>query len=1129
MANIRAKDLPSTITALQDNDYFAVDEGSSTQTKKANKSSIKQGLALNADRKTVVTVTNPTPDYVGQPGIDTNGKTYVAISLTGTMWEETGGKVDNSTLQKSTAGVLSIKDVGVTAAKLATDAVTAAKLVADAVETAKIKDSAVTSEKINDGAVTNSKLLDQSVNTAKLDFASVINSRIADSTILPGKLGQQTVTVVSETSPTPSYVGQPGKDADGNWWVAVALSGTMWKRMTAFADDIFNFNYNKNYRWRNGISDPGSGVLYQAYASGTVQTIEESNTVFNYRGRCVKGIKNTNDHIVSIYCDSDDFIESTIAVRLEIYIPEGTSFTLYFGVPGTWIETKALTAGLWIYSIDIDKATYAPFNQFLFYSVGPSGDVDNVRIGRMYIGDKRQGILDGSNVQIDFRIEDALIDFRAEYMNADDFIIATRDRYTKPEDLLSNEISFIFEPGIIDQVETFPTNSPPLKEIIDLDMTEMVLPFTKAVRLYFDAPIPVNSYPAFVWRTAWRPTFFVSSWVAVPDSVGNAYGFWIQTIKGVNDTVITFINAYFTFNSGNITAIKAAVDSVGIYESVLTGYTIRCRGYLTYKGVEYFHIECEITTALTETDYIKISFGDVNRLWGTGTQPERLVFGMQIFGDAPVNQFNGQVNYKSIQQRAIDEYVSSRKNGSYEYDNNIVDFFNDAGKTFQQDGTSFSLFHNGLFNLLSGLSISGKVYHDKFHEGYELTYNEGQPIPKFVDATTRNNLIDFNLGTYLTNGEESASHIGFWIDRRELNGNGLVFCDGSGGTWFVRPEDLIAKGFRESRSTPYPIYYEVDEVDGYYTHLLFHIHNAFSADVYMWRLQIYNTSANNVNKLTVYNPTLIYYDGIDPYFRYKSLAEKNRSLWIGKHLTFIGDSEFNDEIMPIELARHYGFNTIDSHYGGHRMAYLNTSWFYKSELRDLVLALPEVDVIIMAVSSNDGVGGGSSAEADVQDVIDNYPYYGDDAGTIAAKLALFNAMSQGEKEAMFTFKACYSAYLKQLHTAFPDIRILLTSIPISTSAASVTGDPDENGWGIWESGHNPDTERAFYDAGYQSKRSQILSLRDKHATNFCDLMNEVGLTYENFLRYCVDGVHWKDEIDYRIAYSIIQELKKLYY
>jgi hypothetical protein len=47
--------------------------------------------------------------------------------------------------------------------------------------------------------------------------------------ITPGKMAAQTVTVVSLTDPTPAYIGQPGRDASGNNYHAIALTGTMWE------------------------------------------------------------------------------------------------------------------------------------------------------------------------------------------------------------------------------------------------------------------------------------------------------------------------------------------------------------------------------------------------------------------------------------------------------------------------------------------------------------------------------------------------------------------------------------------------------------------------------------------------------------------------------------------------------------------------------------------------------------------------------------------------------------------------------------------------------------------------------------------------------------------------------------
>ena len=46
---------------------------------------------LDDQTKTVVSVSDPTPDYIGQPGRSAGGTNYVAIALSGTMWEVAGG------------------------------------------------------------------------------------------------------------------------------------------------------------------------------------------------------------------------------------------------------------------------------------------------------------------------------------------------------------------------------------------------------------------------------------------------------------------------------------------------------------------------------------------------------------------------------------------------------------------------------------------------------------------------------------------------------------------------------------------------------------------------------------------------------------------------------------------------------------------------------------------------------------------------------------------------------------------------------------------------------------------------------------------------------------------------------
>lgn len=70
------------------------------------------------------------------------------------------GAVDSSTTQLS-GGAIIVKDSGITAAKLASDAVTTAKILDANVTTAKLADSAVTVDKITDATITSAKLATQ--------------------------------------------------------------------------------------------------------------------------------------------------------------------------------------------------------------------------------------------------------------------------------------------------------------------------------------------------------------------------------------------------------------------------------------------------------------------------------------------------------------------------------------------------------------------------------------------------------------------------------------------------------------------------------------------------------------------------------------------------------------------------------------------------------------------------------------------------------------------------------------------------------------------------------------------------------------------------------------------------------
>lgn len=61
--------------------------------------------------------------------------------------------------------------------------------------------------------------------------------------IKPTGLKRMTKTVLSLTSPTPDFIGQPGEGLDGKRYVAISLSGTMWHQLSTISDGL---NYDSN-------------------------------------------------------------------------------------------------------------------------------------------------------------------------------------------------------------------------------------------------------------------------------------------------------------------------------------------------------------------------------------------------------------------------------------------------------------------------------------------------------------------------------------------------------------------------------------------------------------------------------------------------------------------------------------------------------------------------------------------------------------------------------------------------------------------------------------------------------------------------------------------------------------------
>jgi len=111
----------------------------------------------------------------------------------GEAWQVVGAAADGTTIELS-SNTLTVKDGGISAAKLASSAVTSAKIATGAVTNAKLGSDAVTSAKIADNAINSEHYVDGSIDTVHLADDAVTGAKIAATTVATGNIANLAVT-----------------------------------------------------------------------------------------------------------------------------------------------------------------------------------------------------------------------------------------------------------------------------------------------------------------------------------------------------------------------------------------------------------------------------------------------------------------------------------------------------------------------------------------------------------------------------------------------------------------------------------------------------------------------------------------------------------------------------------------------------------------------------------------------------------------------------------------------------------------------------------------------------------------------------------------------------------------------
>jgi hypothetical protein len=651
--------------------------------------------------------------------------------------------------------------------------------------------------------------------------------------------------------------------------------------------------------------------------------------------------------------------------------------------------------------------------------------------------------------------------------------------------------------------------------------SDFKLPFKTIFRNQYVVPAVNSSYFYYTKIKPRYSEFAVSMWFsnAYEDGVEKSatqVAFRFQWIKGINNTLVKYI-----YKSINTVTIASSVAANGYYEYEDTDYILRCNGKVVWNGKNYWNFQIYVKYIHpSEVDHIKIGFGNDSVFVQNKTTIidytgfEILDFNPNYTTSTINEYYNGETPQIDFKSQVIRKFNTDNEyRGTYLLENKCKDLFDQCMQFKDAYGVSRTQYTYGILNVLSGLTLT-KSDNDKF--GYSYTVdNNGSALPIWVSSTTKNKLIEIlSNGTTVYDEELLGTSFGFWVNRTELNGADLMFTMPSGGELYVSYKELLVEGLVETRwqSGTYAKDIEVKLVDGDYTYIQINDFTKYNICL--------KTNPNSITSFTIYNPTIITSSNIDPYYNYRSQSEKNNSSVRGKWLMNFGDSQQNDLAIVRNLAKELGLNVVTSSLGGHRMKYSSTSWMYNKIYRKQVMAIDYVDFYLFMVSSNDSAGGGNVGQSYVDAVLANYYVDGDDAATEASKDALFNALTSGEKDAIFGYKQTYSAYLKQLQTKYPEAKFCLTSIPISQYA---TTEYDVDGiTTIYKSTTNADAQRIIGDAIFPSLRDDVIQLTEKHNTHFCDLFKESGITYENFPSKVegTDSVHWKSEVKRCFAYTL---------
>ena len=345
-----------------------------------------------------------------------------------------------------------------------------------------------------------------------------------------------------------------------------------------------------------------------------------------------------------------------------------------------------------------------------------------------------------------------------------------------------------------------------------------------------------------------------------------------------------------------------------------------------------------------------------------------------------------------------------------------------------------------------------------------------------------------------------------------------------------QPLELLSEGLKLTTSNDYENAkaHVLKITDNGIAVLRFEVYKSSLNGSFTWGFNI--ESNNPISNLKLYN-FCISEKPIDPDKGiYISKQRADYPMLAGKTFTIFGDSEFNSGLQYLNVTDRLGMPCFCATYGGHKMGWaggatsvnaVTKSWLYTWDIRKLVLS-NNTDFYIFCVSTNDGEAGIALSEnsngkydyqsiedEDIQYVLDNYPAYGDTDEEAQQKIQAFDLLDSNTKYQKFNMTSVYCAYIEQILEANPNAKIILANSPI-TCTGLLTGSAGTDNKGVWADGQSPKTARAEKKIIFDRLDELMRKIADKYNLPVIDFYHGVGLTFENYTNYCIDGTHWVD-------------------